>query len=129
MAFACGSWNFSRREVGTSSNQKGPLRVLCDCLYRTHGSSTWCKCLQLPALTCPCVQTGIPSNENVYTASLYVAVANLPGNVWSAYSMDRFGRKWTLITTMMVSGLSLFVILGVSGSDGALRGSTHTTSA
>lgn len=63
---------------------------------------------------------GIDDDSNIYEVSIWVGLANLPGNVFSYLMVDRIGRKWTLITSLVLSGAAVFSVLGISNTDGVI---------
>eukprot|EP00055_Hartaetosiga_balthica_P010728 m.46796 g.46796 ORF g.46796 m.46796 type:complete len:545 (+) comp7288_c0_seq1:224-1858(+) len=56
---------------------------------------------------------GIDANTSVYKVSFFVALANLPGNVFAFWAVDKLGRRMTLVVSMLVSALSVFSIFGI----------------
>ena len=54
---------------------------------------------------------GIPEPDNMYPISMAVAAAALPGNLVSLWTVERFGRRITLVVCMAIGGLS---VLGVA---------------
>lgn len=63
---------------------------------------------------------GIDDDSDIYEVSIWVGLANLPGNVFSYLMVDRIGRKWTLITSLVLSGCAVFSVLGISNTDGVV---------
>lgn len=61
---------------------------------------------------------GVDDDTDIYLVSLIVATANLPGNVFAYFAVDRLGRKWTLWTSLSLSGIAVFFILGVKTTAG-----------
>ncbi|KAK3780376.1 hypothetical protein RRG08_061997 [Elysia crispata] len=50
-----------------------------------------------------------PSNE-VYIESFLTSISNLPGNILSIFIVERVGRKPILASSMVLSGLSVFLL-------------------
>eukprot|EP00045_Choanoeca_perplexa_P010210 m.102744 g.102744 ORF g.102744 m.102744 type:complete len:570 (-) comp15194_c0_seq1:68-1777(-) len=61
---------------------------------------------------------GIDDSVSVYKVSFFVACANLPGNIFAYWSLDRLGRRLTLILSMIASAASVFSILEINSSAG-----------
>jgi hypothetical protein len=61
---------------------------------------------------------GVSDTTNIYAASFYVALANIPGYMLAAKTIDGLGRKQTLILSMVLTGFSMFGILAVKGGNG-----------
>mmetsp|Transcript_3141 Transcript_3141/g.7574 ORF Transcript_3141/g.7574 Transcript_3141/m.7574 type:complete len:571 (+) Transcript_3141:28-1740(+) len=61
---------------------------------------------------------GVSDDTNIYAASFYVALANIPGYFAAGRTIDWLGRKKTLIISMVLTGFSLFAILIVKSSPG-----------
>ena len=55
--------------------------------------------------------------ENVYFNALLFALSNLPGNILSAYLMDRIGRATLLIGSVLAAALSLLAFAYVAFRD------------
>ncbi|CAB4055399.1 SV2 [Lepeophtheirus salmonis] len=67
-----------------------------------------------PAEDSFCSGTNVPSS--VFIESFIVSTSALPGNLWTIFMIDRLGRKFFLILSMVLSGLSAFLIYFVSSS-------------
>lgn len=52
-------------------------------------------------------------NPNIYWEGLIVASSNLPGNIFTIFFIEKLGRRWLLSSSMVVSGVSAFAILGM----------------
>eukprot|EP00038_Savillea_parva_P006783 m.165807 g.165807 ORF g.165807 m.165807 type:complete len:550 (-) comp12608_c0_seq1:198-1847(-) len=63
---------------------------------------------------------GIDDDSDVYLVSIFVGLANLPGNMFSYLMVDRIGRKWTLILSLVLSGACVFVVLGITTTEGVV---------
>jgi len=61
---------------------------------------------------------GLDSETNIYLISFYVALANLPGNIFAYYATDYLGRKVTLLVSMLASAGSIFSILKIHSTTG-----------
>eukprot|EP00730_Choanoeca_flexa_P002278 TRINITY_DN10985_c0_g4_i2.p1 TRINITY_DN10985_c0_g4~~TRINITY_DN10985_c0_g4_i2.p1 ORF type:complete len:579 (+),score=80.45 TRINITY_DN10985_c0_g4_i2:171-1739(+) len=61
---------------------------------------------------------GIDDTVSVYKVSFFVACSNLPGNIFAYWSLDRLGRRITLIVSMMASAASVFSILEINSTAG-----------
>lgn len=73
-----------------------PLQVVWFAMSFGSGLCTWItKIFELVGL------------ENIYLQSLYFALANLPGNIFAAYAVDKIGRKTLLFASMAFAALSL----------------------
>eukprot|EP00095_Tigriopus_kingsejongensis_P000777 maker-scaffold67_size430214-snap-gene-1.18 protein:Tk00777 transcript:maker-scaffold67_size430214-snap-gene-1.18-mRNA-1 annotation:"hypothetical protein DAPPUDRAFT_304078" len=46
----------------------------------------------------------------VFINSFIISLAALPGNIWTIWQMDKLGRKFFLILSMVLSGVSVFFI-------------------
>ncbi|CAL4100370.1 unnamed protein product, partial [Meganyctiphanes norvegica] len=57
-----------------------------------------------------------PLDTTAIVNSLIIAVAPLPFNVWTIFYIDRLGRKFFLVFSMVLSGLSAFGIYLVKSS-------------
>jgi len=56
---------------------------------------------------------GVDDSVNIYFVSFLTALANLPGNVLSAYTVEWIGRAKTLALSMLVSAVAVFCIPAV----------------
>lgn len=63
---------------------------------------------------------GVSDSTDIYAASFYVALANVPGYFAAGKTIDWLGRKNTLNLSMCLTGLSLFAIVGARSGDGVL---------
>lgn len=63
---------------------------------------------------------GIDDDSDVYLVSIYVGLANLPGNAFSYLLVDRVGRKWTLVLSLILSGAAVFIVLAITSTDGVV---------
>ncbi|CAD5122148.1 DgyrCDS10596 [Dimorphilus gyrociliatus] len=54
-----------------------------------------------------------PISKSIYWEGLVVAAANLPGNIFTIFFIEKVGRRWLLSASMVASGLSAFAILGM----------------
>eukprot|EP00049_Salpingoeca_infusionum_P027077 m.30163 g.30163 ORF g.30163 m.30163 type:complete len:568 (-) comp9254_c0_seq1:137-1840(-) len=63
-------------------------------------------------------QGAIDSSLSIYQVSFYVALANLPGNIFALWAVEKLGRKVTLISSMAVSAVSIVSILEIHTSTG-----------
>lgn len=61
---------------------------------------------------------GIDDDSDVYLVSIWVGLANLPGNTFSYLMVDRIGRKWTLVLSLILSGACVFVVLAITSTTG-----------
>lgn len=61
---------------------------------------------------------GIDDDSDVYLVSIYVGLSNLPGNLFSYLLVDRIGRKWTIILSLILSGACVFVVLAITTTSG-----------
>lgn len=66
-------------------------------------------------LTNPC-QPYAPPSDQVFINSFILAIAPLPTNIWTIFHMDKLGRKFFLVFSMVVSGLAAFLIYVVTSS-------------
>ncbi|XP_040580858.1 synaptic vesicle glycoprotein 2A isoform X2 [Lepeophtheirus salmonis] len=89
--------------------------------YTDHPNSTAYVCeitnyvpLSTSAEDSFCSGTNVPSS--VFIESFIVSTSALPGNLWTIFMIDRLGRKFFLILSMVLSGLSAFLIYFVSSS-------------
>jgi VNT family MFS transporter (synaptic vesicle glycoprotein 2) len=57
--------------------------------------------------------------HNIYFNALLFALSNLPGNLLSAYFLDKWGRQFMLTGSMVAASLSLLVFAYVAASDAA----------
>lgn len=55
-----------------------------------------------------------PPNNNIYFDGFLTALSNLPGNIFTIFLMDKIGRKILLVSSMVISGASVFSILLIS---------------
>lgn len=53
---------------------------------------------------------GTKPEAEVFINSFIISLAALPGNVWTIWHMDKLGRKFFLILSMVLSGVSVFCI-------------------
>uniref|UniRef100_X1ZMR5 Major facilitator superfamily (MFS) profile domain-containing protein n=1 Tax=Capitella teleta TaxID=283909 RepID=X1ZMR5_CAPTE len=51
-----------------------------------------------------------PVDDSVYFNGFLTALSNLPGNIFTLLVIDRIGRKPLLVSSMLISGLSVFFI-------------------
>lgn len=65
-------------------------------------------------------ESNVSDDTNIYAASFYVALANIPGYFAAGKTIDYYGRKKTLILSMVTTGFSLFAILIVKSGHGIL---------
>eukprot|EP00038_Savillea_parva_P006044 m.161347 g.161347 ORF g.161347 m.161347 type:complete len:550 (-) comp12063_c0_seq1:119-1768(-) len=63
---------------------------------------------------------GVEDGTNIYAASFYVSLANIPGYLMAGKTIDWLGRKNTLIISMVMTGVTLFLILIVKHGNGPL---------
>ncbi|TRY68645.1 hypothetical protein TCAL_07687 [Tigriopus californicus] len=54
--------------------------------------------------------TGTKPEAEVFINSFIISLAALPGNIWTIWHMDKLGRKFFLVLSMVLSGLSVFCI-------------------
>lgn len=54
----------------------------------------------------------------MYLVSTIVALAALPGNLISAWAVERVGRRITLCLSMALSGVSVFAITAITDTAG-----------
>jgi len=47
---------------------------------------------------------------DVFTNSIYISLAAAPANLWTIFHMDKLGRKFFLVLSMTLSGLSAFLV-------------------
>ncbi|KAL8622295.1 hypothetical protein ACOMHN_043299 [Nucella lapillus] len=71
--------------------------TLCEPGHKNHSNNNG---------TSPCQEVG----DIVYLEGFLTAVSNLPGNLLTIALMDRIGRKVLLASSMVISGLSVFLI-------------------
>ncbi|XP_071487151.1 synaptic vesicle glycoprotein 2C-like [Diadema antillarum] len=50
------------------------------------------------------------TDDNIYRDGFYTSLSNLPGNLLTIFLMDRLGRKFMLTTSLILSGVSVFLI-------------------
>lgn len=81
-----------------------PLLLLWACMSFGSGLGTW--------LNTIFIELGMP---NAYTASLFFALANIPGNIASTLYLDKLGRKTMQVLSMGCAAISLiFFAYGAS---------------
>jgi len=51
-----------------------------------------------------------PPETSVFTNSIYISLAAAPANLWTIFHMDKLGRKFFLVLSMTLSGLSAFLV-------------------
>jgi len=51
-----------------------------------------------------------PPETSVFTNSIYISLAAAPANIWTIFHMDKLGRKFFLVLSMVLSGLSAFLV-------------------
>jgi len=78
-----------------------PLQVLWFCMSFGSGLVNWIATIF--------IKIGL---VDVYFAALLFAMANLPGNIATAYLLDRVGRKTVLMSSMLLAALSLLTFAG-----------------
>eukprot|EP00042_Codosiga_hollandica_P040885 m.357899 g.357899 ORF g.357899 m.357899 type:complete len:556 (+) comp55978_c1_seq1:140-1807(+) len=61
---------------------------------------------------------GVSEDSDIYFISLLSAIANLPGNIISAWSVEAIGRARTLVISMIVSAICVFFIFFVKTTAG-----------
>ncbi|KAK4008982.1 synaptic vesicle glycoprotein 2C isoform X1 [Daphnia magna] len=61
-----------------------------------------------------------PPDNQVFINAFIVAIAPLPANIWTIFHMDKLGRKFFLVFSMIGSGLAAFLIWLVRSSAGNL---------
>jgi len=59
-------------------------------------------------------------DQSVFINAFIIALAPLPANIWTIYSMDKLGRKFFLVSSMVASGLAAFLIWAVRSTVGNL---------
>jgi len=59
-------------------------------------------------------------DSKVFINSLYISLAAAPGNLWSIVHMDKLGRKFFLVLSMVGSGCAAFLIYLVKNETGNL---------
>lgn len=55
-------------------------------------------------------------NSSLYMSTFLISLAQLPGTILSAYSIQLLGRKPTLTLSLLLSGISIFFVLMVSST-------------
>ncbi|KAF2357742.1 Major facilitator superfamily [Trinorchestia longiramus] len=61
-----------------------------------------------------------PVDTQALVNTLITSIAPLPANLWTIYHMDKLGRKFFLVLSMLMSGASVFAIYGVKSTGGNL---------
>jgi VNT family MFS transporter (synaptic vesicle glycoprotein 2) len=84
-----------------------PLQIIWFCMSFGSGLCTWLNTLF--------TEIGI---ADVYGSALLFALANIPGNLASAYLLDRVGRKPMLLWSMVMSAVCLWIF--AFGAHGAM---------
>lgn len=64
----------------------------------------------------PCNDPDGPVDTQALINTLITSIAPLPANAWTIYHMDKLGRKFFLVLSMVMSGLSVFGIYFVTSS-------------
>lgn len=63
---------------------------------------------------------GCQIDSSVFLNSFLISLAAAPGNVWTMIHMDKFGRKFFLVLSMVLSGLCVFFIYLVKSEEANL---------
>lgn len=53
---------------------------------------------------------GVDDNVDIYQMSFFVALSNLPGNIFATWAVEKLGRRKTMAVSMALSGICVFMI-------------------
>jgi len=65
-------------------------------------------------------ETFTPPSKDVFINAFIVAISPLPANIWTIFHMDKLGRKFFLVFSMVVAGLAAFLIWVIRSPSGNL---------